>query len=76
MKWYIKLLRAEEDETSVICLTDAEYNAVRKFLEEAEYVSGGGYCGSCNIFSIGFATKEEAIAVAHAADSTSSFLWC
>ncbi len=61
-KWYLKNLSAEDDETSVIYLTDAEYKAVCKFLNNAEYVAGGGWCGSCFISNRGFATKEEAIA--------------
>ena len=59
-KFYIKSLCAEEDEYSIVELTNLEYQAVKKFLYNSEYVSGGGYCGSCSI-SEGFNTREEAL---------------
>lgn len=60
-KWYIKCNNAEDFEYSVVFLTDAEYAAVCKFLDKSEYVSGGGWSGSCSISDVGYKTKEKAI---------------
>ncbi len=61
-KWYIKYHHAEQSEAYVIYLTTAEHKAVRKFLNEAEYIDGGGWCGVCRISARGYKTREEAIA--------------
>lgn len=60
-KWYVRCNSAEEDEYYVVQLTEDEYKAVVKFINNADYISGGCHCGACHIINHGFDTREEAV---------------
>ena len=61
-KYYIACQSAEETASGVVCLTDEEHKAVKKFLEQV-YSFSAGYCGSCGIDEKGYSDKEEALDV-------------
>lgn len=58
-KYYIARQCAEEECAGVVKLTDDEYAAVRKFLDQV-YDFSSGYCGSCGIGKNPYETYNDA----------------
>ena len=58
-KYYIAYQNAEDQSSGIVCLTDEEHKAVKKFLSQV-YSFSGGYCGTCGIEDKSFPSVEEA----------------
>lgn len=59
IKYYKAYQHAEEQSDGIVHLTEDEYKAVKKFLEQV-YNFSDGWCGTCGIEEKAFDTEEEA----------------
>lgn len=59
--WYVCIQSAEDSDLYVVQLTNAEFNAVKKYYETRKPITEGGWSGWGGIYSKKYNTKEEAI---------------
>lgn len=59
-KYYIAYQMAESESEGVVKLTDEEFKAVTKFLDQVSNFEDRSYCGTCGINPTPYATEEEA----------------